>query len=425
MRGSATRPMRFLQPVLSAVQFHDRLILLGLFLLFTILRMPAIAIDGRFWAEEGKLFYVHAATTPWLQAVFFSYAGYMNLGANMAAVAARHFVSFDDAPRVTFVFALLAQICPAILLVTSNAPWLRSRVSLAAALLILVAAPSAEEVWLNSLHSQFQLALCAALILALDIQPGIREIFRRALLFLGPLYGMVAIVVLPLFILRAVIDRSRARLIQALILASGSAIQLSLFYQVFPGRQHFDFKLILGTFFAKNVVLPFLGFDASAPIISWLHTALDQGYLPIAVAVVVLLTVLTLLLLMFRAQAASWWLGLAFGMIAAISYYGALNASPAQVEPHLGGRYAFVPQVLFAWALIVVATSGHGLRNWIGSALVVWLIVTGVGCYLHPGSSFSAEPNWREEAAKWHRDPAYSPLIWPGGWLIPMPLPPA
>jgi hypothetical protein len=216
---------------------------LALFLLLTIGRMLNIVFQRRFWAEEGTVFYWHAATTAWLPALFYSYAGYMNFGANIAAVAARHLVPLDYAPRITFVFALAAQICPAILLLTSRAAWLRSRLTLAASLLLLVGAPAAEEIWLNTIHSQFYLALCTGLILTLETESGGREIFRRFLLFFAPLYGLVAIIFLPLFILRTLIERSHTRLIQALVLASGSTIQLLGFCHADARPHVFDIKL--------------------------------------------------------------------------------------------------------------------------------------------------------------------------------------
>lgn len=411
------------KPLFVAAQSRDRFLLFALFLFLTILRMPNVVFQGRFWAEEGKVFYVHAATMSWLHAIFNSYAGYMNLGANLAAVVARHLVTLEYAPRVTLFFALLAQLCPAVLLLTSNAAWLRSRVSLAASLLLLVAAPSAEEVWLNTLHSQFHLALCVALILALDIEPGIRELFRRFLLFLAPLYGLVAIVVLPLFVLRTIINRSRARLIQTLVLMSGSAIQMLFFYHVVNGRQTLDIKLILATFFAKNIVLPFLSFGMSGPIDSWLHAALDQGHLPVSVVIVILVSMFALFALMRRTQAACWWLSSACVTIALVSYYGVWLGSSSQVEPHLYGRYAFVPQVLFAWTLIMIASSGPWPRNRIALIFVVWLTLASMNAYFVPDVSFKKGPNWHEEVAKWRNDHTYSPLVWPGGkWNVPMPL---
>ena len=416
---------RLVQSVLAPLQSRDRCWLLAGFLLLTILRMPVVVFEGRFWAEEAKVFYFHAATTPWPQALVYSYAGYMNLGANIAAVAARHLAPIDYAPRVTLLFAFAAQICPALLLVTSHATWLRSRLAMAASLLLLAAAPAAEEVWLNTLHSQFQLALCVALILALEIEPGGRELFRRILLFFAPLYGVAAIILLPLFAVRAFLDRSRGRLIQSLVLASGSAIQLLLFYHPDPHRETVNLNLLLGTIFAKNILLPFLSFDASVPTALWLYRALARGILPIPVLVTVLLAVAALLSLVAKGPVDGRWLVAACGAVTLLSYYGALLPEPAQVAPHVGGRYAFVPQVLFAWALVAIAAASQGLRVRIAFILAAWLCVASMNAYLNPDLPFAHGPSWHLEMAKWHANPSYSPVAWPGGeWVLPMPLPP-
>lgn len=418
--------LRLAQSALAPLQARDRWWLLAGFLLLTILRMPAVVFEGRFWAEEARVFYFHAATSPWLQALVYSYGGYMNLGANIGSVAARHLVPIDYAPRITLVFALAAQICPALILAASRAPWLRSRLALAASLLLLVAAPSAEEVWLNTLHSQFQLALCAALILALEIEPGGRERFRRILLFLAPLYGPGAVVLLPLFAVRAFLDRSRGRLVQGLVLASGSAIQLLFFYHPHSGRQQaIDVNLILGTIFSKNILVPLLSFDASQPMAAWLQAALSGGALPIPVVVTVFLAVAAFISLVAKGPEDGRWLAAASVAIGLLSYYGALLPTPGQVAPHVGGRYAFVPQVLIAWAVVATAAASQGPRVKIAFMLAAWLCAASIDAYLNPAGMFAHGPQWHREIAKWRSDPSYSPVAWPGGqWVVPMPLPP-
>lgn len=404
---------------------RDRWVLLVLFLILTVYRMPRVVFQGRFWAEEARVFYFYAAFAPWPKALLYAFGGYMNLGANLASVAARHLVPLDYAPRVTLVFAFIPQIVPALLLLTSRDPWLRPRLALTACLWLLVAAPSAEEVWLNTLHSQFFLALSAALILATQVETGGREIFRRIVLFLAPLYGLVAIMLLPLFAIRALIERTRGRLIQTLVLASAAAIQLFGFYYHQPGRGGSDTKLILATIFAKNLLLPLVSFDASQPTVTWLHAALDHGLLPIAVVIAIIFTLALLAVLLAKGPKESWWLFLACGLVTLVSYYGALHPSNSFVEPHIGGRYAFVPQVLLAWALVAVAAGGGGVRAKIAIGIVAWLSLVSADAYLHPAESFIRGPKWRYEMVKWHANPNYSPVVWPGGsgWFLPMPLP--
>src|SRR5205085_770117 len=77
---------------------------------------------------------------------------------------------------------------------------------------------------------QFHLGLAAAVVLATDadLRPAMR-VFRLALLALAPLSGPPAIILLPLFAARALVDRSAARGLEFAVLALGAGLQIALF----------------------------------------------------------------------------------------------------------------------------------------------------------------------------------------------------
>lgn len=177
-----------------------RLLLVVAFAVVLFLRMPDV-LYGRLWAEEGKIFFARAAAMPWFSALLLPYGGYLNLVANAAPIIAWHTVPLEYAPWVTTGIGLIFQCCPAIILVCSRDEWLRPRWSLIAALLIIATPPMVSEVWLQSLHSQFHLALCCALILALDAPQKRLAWFGGVLLFLAPLCGPAASGLLPLWLL--------------------------------------------------------------------------------------------------------------------------------------------------------------------------------------------------------------------------------
>lgn len=404
---------------------RERWLLFAMFIVATVERMPRVVFQGRLWAEEGRVYYLHAAITQGLGAVFWSYAGYLNLGASLAAFTARHLVVLDDAPRVTLFYAALAQICPAVLLVTSRAGWLRKRVVLAAALLLLVAAPSAEEVWLNTLTSQFFMALSTALILALEIGSIRMEWFRRFVLFLAPLYGPLAIPLLPLYVLRAALERSTPRGKQAMALAIASLIQLALFYHLTSARQTHDFRLIFGAIFEKNILLPFLGFHGETRPALWLYNWLVHDILPRRVILALLAAFIFMVALLARGPREAWWLFLAFGVTSLASWYGALLPQASEVLPHVAGRYGFAPQVLIAWTILAIAAQAVGGRRLIAAGLALWLC--GVSClaYVQTAETFKNGADWQQEMAKWHHNPTYSPKEWPDGWVVAIKTPAA
>lgn len=167
----------------------ERFFLLAVYAAFICLRMPDVLLKGRFWAEEGNVFFLRAWTLSWHDALLAPWGGYLNIIANSAGLLARNLANMQSAPYVTTLIGLLFQLCPAALILTSEERWLQPRSVLVVALLLIAIPPASEEVWLNTLHSQFHLALCAALILAFQPATGKVEMSRRGLLLLAPLSG--------------------------------------------------------------------------------------------------------------------------------------------------------------------------------------------------------------------------------------------
>jgi exodeoxyribonuclease VII small subunit len=166
--------------------------------------------------------------------------------------------SLEKAPYFTMLAGLAAQLVPAIVVLNSRSPWLQNFRHRGVALLILVLLPTTEEVFLNVMHIQFHLALGVALILCLKGGQGrLRAVFEPSILFLAPLCGPAAILLLPLFALRAVVDRDPSRWRQFAILASGAAIQLVLFYHPSGFRGvPFDPVTLAASLFIRLLVIP-------------------------------------------------------------------------------------------------------------------------------------------------------------------------
>jgi hypothetical protein len=198
-------------------------------------RIPDASLHGRLWVEEGQNFYPQAATLPWYRALLMPYGGYLNLIANAAPVLARHLVSLEYVPWVTTAAGLLFQCCPAILLATARDSWLRPLPVRLMSLLILATVPRAAEVWLQTLHSQFHLALCCALILSLDVPARSAAWFSILVLILAPLCGLAPVALVPLFLLRAAFEKSPGRLWQAGSLTAAAACQMLFFYSHLHG----------------------------------------------------------------------------------------------------------------------------------------------------------------------------------------------
>jgi hypothetical protein len=404
----------------------QRLLLLAAFALIVILRLPAAWAHGRFQAEEGTVFLAYAWHFPWTDALFRPFGGYLNLGANAPAVLTVQLVRIgilplERAPYLTMGIALAFQLLPAVLILTGKAQWLASRLAVTAALLILAIAPATEEVFFNTLHIQFHLALCTALILAFNVPAGrAARIGYGALLFLAPLCGPAAIVMLPLFALRALIDRDPRRLMQLAPLAAGAAVQLMLFYEPSPVRGNvLDPASIAAAMFVRLIATPILGIGFANRIANVIHASQVAGgtqWWAFAAAT----TTLFGLLIVVAAQRrdAAIWLVLSALSIAAISLgVGMIVVYPADLLTVVfGERYNFLPAVLLGLALVALAMRPEFSGRPIFALLCTLVLISGALYYRRPLPIFAGGPSWPAEVVAWHRDHHHPLALWPRPW---------
>ena len=349
---------------------RQRLILLAGFAILLIMRMPTAWLHGRFFGEEGTIFLAFAWHRPASVALWRSFAGYLNLGANASTLAAVKLVRagmlpLTLAPHFTMAIALLFQLVPAILILTGRGQWLANRWAVIACLLFIAGSPLTEEVFANVLHIQLHLALAAALILALDIPDSrLARVAYWVPLLLAPLCGPGAIILLPLFALRTLSDRNAARLAQTLTLAVGAAAQMLLFYARSPVRGHLlDPATLANLLFVRLAALPY-GSVLLARLVgyidymAYLHGGFGWWYM----------TGVSLAYFGWLARTAlrggfdaAFWLVLAGLMLAAVSF----DAGMLQIDPsqwfNVGGaeRYNFLPLTLISMGLVALVMRGH------------------------------------------------------------------
>ncbi len=408
--------------------FHrwQRMLLLAGFALLVILRLPRAWAHGRFLDEEGTVFFAYAWHHPWLDALFRPFAGYWNVGANATTLLVVKLVKagllpLERAPYLTMVMALAMQLLPAVLLLTGRAPWLARRAAVIAALLVMAIAPATEEVFLNVLHIQFHLALCAALILALEVPTGrIATIGYRVLLFLAPLCGPGVIIFLPLFALRWWIDRDRERLMQLAVLAGGAAVQLLFFYGANPLRGHLlPPPTLAATMVVRLIVMPLLGWGRADDVggdIFASQMAGGTGWWWAAGAGLLLFG--ALIGIAARRRDAAIWLILAGLGIAVASFgYGMVIIHLRDLfSVGAGERYNFLPLILLTLGLIVLAGRSNAEARSIYALLCLLVLIEGAIRYSMPVVSASRGPSWPAEVAAWRLNHRHPLAVWPRPW---------
>lgn len=401
-----------------------RLALLLGFALLVAARIPAILEKGRFWAEEGNKFFVFGWSLPWWRALFSPWGGYLNITANLGGILAWHAVPLVWAPYATTGLAFLVQLFPAILLLTSRVAWLKPPLVLAAALLMVLAVPASEEIWLSSIGSQVFLSLCAAIILAIETGGGAVGAFRLGVLALAALSGPGSWLLVPLFAGRAVLERSGARAVQAAVLAAAVLVQVVFFYTHISGRAYVIRPLLfLDLAFDKHILLAFLGPERTTPIANLMQSLTAGGRPPHRYAVAMLVIVCGALLAVWRRwRSEAFWLLLAAATMIFVSYAGALGDVGRMFPVGPGSRYIYAPQVLIGLAMLGISASRRDVAGWICTALAAWVLATGAVYYFIPSWTIFADgPAFRLELLHHQKDHRYRIHSWPPEWIVRMP----
>ncbi len=403
------------KPSSTSIKFYT-----FLFVAYTaliLLRMPDILIKGRFWAEEGTIHFFTAWNEPWYRALFSVHFDNLNLTANLASVLAVYLVPLQFAPLVTTGVAFLIQLCPPFLLLTSRVEWLRDKTTVTLALLLLLACNNTGEVWLTSIHTQFHLGLCTAIILALPTAAGGLGAFRAGLLALGGVTGLASIPLTPLFFLRAWIDRSRPRLVQAIILAAFGGAQLAMLSLHPDPNPNIGIgpRLLLLVIYAKHLIFPLFGRHFGGQVISGLVARVHSGGPVWPELLITLCAIAAIVVAAWKtANPVVRWLLAGGALLMVFSYFGSTGGPRIYLLGWgFGGRYEYAPGVLFGLTLLGISSCSEGLLKKISMALVVWVIIIGMSEYFRPDRSLATGSTWREEISRWRADPSYRVQFWP------------
>lgn len=395
------------------------LLVFGLLVAF---RLPLAWGEGRFQDEEATVFLAFAWHFP-SEALFRPFGGYLNLAANASTLALATLIRSETlpleyAPYFTMMVGLLSQLLPAILILNGRSPWLADLRVRLVALLILVLMPTTEEVFLNAMHVQFHLALAVGLIAALKAGDGrLRKVFEGSILFLAPLCGPAAIVFLPLFALRGLIERDRRRCWQFAILASGAAIQMLFFYHATPLRGvPFDPLNLAAAMFIRLPALlfsgvtgaDFFGWAAAVGLIKGGPNLWVLGTLSVLVFAAIFVATLRV------RDDAFWLLAAAVGVATVSLGFGIVTgAAFAPFFALAGPRYNYIPLVMLSLCFLCLATRADAAERRTPRMLVGLLLFVGVVHYFRPVDTYAEGPSWRKEVAAWRADPQHLLLVWP------------
>lgn len=398
-----------------------------------VLRAPALWSHPRFWAEEGAIYFAAAFNQPWYESLFAPQVGYYSLFANGAALVAARLAPLEYAPFVTLGAALAVQALPVALILSSRAPLWRSWPSALAGVVIVIFTPISSELWLNTINSQFYLALCVFLVLLEEEPPTSLGRYRahRVVLLVAGLTGAVSCFLTPLFAVRYMLYRHREHLVQAALMVMCTAVQLLAFWaqvgepSVTRRFSPFDLPTLGALLWTNTIAWPFFGLGTAWTFASVVYAARNTGLREF--------TDLGLLLLAADAVFLCW-LGralvgrracmllgsfLALVIFSALASTGSVPGKLVLIQPGFGGRYFYAPVAILLITVLSGAVEGRpGLpprrRLW---HVVLLVCAIGVGLSQFRIPVVLGSP-WNVEVAHWRENPQTPLAIAPNGWSI-------
>jgi hypothetical protein len=390
-------------------------VLVGLYAAACIWRAPQV-FEGRFWAEEGA-YYALFPTFSILKALFQAAPGYPMVLTN-AAVLLAGVAPIEYAPLVTTFIGFGAQLLLAALILF----W-HERIGIdlplaAMAAAVLAVLPHAGEITANTTNLQWIAAALSAVIL-IDRSDGTTraQIFCCCVLFVGGLSGVAPALLIPAFILKWALDKSRASTFQTLSLAAAAllvmAVALLTAHQ--PPQRTFsiDPNLYLGIISAQNVVTEFVGFNASV-FVSKLYIDAPNSMLALFLKIAsftVLAVIFVIGISIGQTRRTSLLLFVAYWCSILVGIFGSLGAHNLLAPI---GRYFFAPNVMM---LLLLAHLGSKLARPVVIALFVWLVVVHSLPSAIPGIFFEG-PSWREQIQSRGIPGPAAIKIWPAGWAV-------
>lgn len=398
------------------------------------LRAPLLLQQPRFWAEEGKVYFSYAYANPIWKALLAPHQGYYHLFANVATLLAL-LVPVRHAPMVTTLLAFASQALPLALVLWGTAPLWRTLPRKVLVMLIILLTPSSGECWLNTINSQFYLALAAALLLLEDPpSEAVRRWIYRGILALAALSGPVTAFLALLFIVRGWARRREPEAgIQAWVVAAGAMLQAGIILTSldvppegavrFTGMSPAN---LLAVIINRTLVMPVASMRAA----QWVADAmlrLQKTGAEIALGWGLFLMLVSLgLYLCWGQPIQQRYLVLASLLMTSLSTVSALIA-PDQTKwvlvwPGAAIRYYYAPSVLLMLAFF--GRLDLRPKRWrrpgslFAALALVACLTLGAADYRALVRPFVSPdwPAWHDQVAIWETRPGYRLLIWPPPW---------
>jgi hypothetical protein len=364
--------------------------------------------NPQFWAEDAY-FYQQARQLGW-HSFLAPLAGYLHTVLRIIALVASR-VDPGLAPGVFVGGATVATLYVAGCAVSRRCPLPRFAGLFALAVVLV---PDTHEVLLNLVNLQWVLAV-GLILLLLSGDPATRGQWAHDVIAgaaMG-LTGPFSILLVPFFLFRAWMRRSRPSALLAAIIAACGALQT--YFVISAPKFAIDPP---GSTVVFSEILPLVGRRIGG---SLLMGSLQSPDTDLALGTIAgLLTLGGLGFLALRPGAyrkERLLLGLIFAVVIASVLCRVRHSLGMFFTPHTRARYVFVPQLVAIWLLLLTAVqAGRAAR--ICTVLIAWGLLVNIPTYREAAYR---DMNWASYAARIREGEEVDVPINPPGWILKIP----
>jgi len=215
--------------------YQDKTYIFFLIILLTVsyLRSPDIFNDGRFWGEDGVIYFQNAIKNSFFDNFFQIYtptSGYYNLFPRIVALISSKF-SLEIAPLANNYLSYVVIFYIFCLILFNNSfLYENKKEKLVCCCLVLLCPTLVPEIWLTSNNAQTYFGISTLFILYLKDETNfIFKFLNRLTLFIGGLSGVYVLAFTPFYFLKYILFQNRNNLINLIVLSLTLLFQLSFY----------------------------------------------------------------------------------------------------------------------------------------------------------------------------------------------------
>lgn len=325
----------------QTIGYKEVLLVLIAALVLIVIREPKFLMEPRLWGEEGTIYIQTFLDNGWLSGLFSPHLGYYSLVANVSAVLGVSLLGLQWAAYFTTGVSLIIYLACILSPLFLKSPYWENRFTRIAlvGISIIVSSP---EIWLNSINSHFYLGLFACYLLLSDLEALSKKALCVAVVLavMAVLTSGTSVILAPLFLLKYALSKRDAK-------------------SVLNVNRNFLFALIFVLGFLVQLLVKLMAVDDGVPRLSveyfqYLPRGLMRTFFylfsenPTTISIVfsVATSVAALVALVFVREHRA---------VLLLAIYAGLAYTLLSLGMMGGGRYSFIPSVMFiVYALNVV-----------------------------------------------------------------------